>query len=135
VSAEEEHGWIMERRSAPRYRAQRQAHLLVIVSITKDETDERLPELIGYTRDVSETGLSLMADSSSPDVYEQCQLDSLLQIKLSLPLGVAEMQAVVVRREWVDETDPAAGLSIGARITEISGQDQILYTQYLETLG
>ena len=54
-----------------------------------------------------------------------------MRIKLSLPLGVVEMEAEVVRSEWVDEDDPRQGYFVGVRITGMSDEDRRRYSEYL----
>ncbi|MBA3766085.1 MAG: PilZ domain-containing protein [Acidobacteria bacterium] len=105
--------------------------MLVVASLTEAKVTQASPELVGFTHDVSETGISMVVTSLPSREHEQFQLGTLLQIKLSLPVGVVEMQAAIVRRESSTRGD----IYIGARITKIGGHSNILYNQYLNTLN
>ncbi|MDQ3821047.1 MAG: PilZ domain-containing protein, partial [Acidobacteriota bacterium] len=115
--------WGQERRRAPRHQAQREAHLLFIASPLAAEDQGSSHLLIGYTRDISGSGLSLIVTSTHISDYDLCGVDSLLKIKLSLPSGVSELETRVVRHEWLNEDDPRRGYFIGVEITEIKNED------------
>ena len=135
MSTNDEKEWAIERRQTPRHTARREAHLLFIASLLAIESQRPPQTLIGYTRDISETGLSLIVTSTHISDYELCGVDCLLRIKLSLPSGIVEIEAKVVRSEWVDEEDPRQGYFVGVRITDLSNVDRSRYTDYLATLG
>lgn len=124
MSANEDHGWMIERRSASRHPVQRIAHLLYTALI---DAEQDSPVLIGYTRDISETGLSLIVPIGEYDLPE---VGSLLNIKLSLPVGVVEMDASVVRYQLLME-----GHLLGVVITSISDTHRKVYTEYVDTLS
>ena len=124
-----------ERRRAQRLPAQREAHLLFIASLLAVESQHPSHTLIGHTRDISETGLSLVVASTHVSDYDLCEAGRMLRVKLSLPLGIAEMDSEVVRSEWLDEDDPRKGYFVGVRITAISDEDRRRYTDYLQALG
>lgn len=128
---EESSTWMLERRRATRHRAQRAARLLFTLRMA-DPTQPR-PALIGYTRDISETGLSLVVPivhSTDREFYGKYDI---LRITLSLPTGNVEVQAEPVRYQWLDESDPGKGYLIGARITGMD--DRARLDQYLGTFG
>ena len=131
MNTNEEQDWAVERRKSPRHTTRREAHLLFIASLLAVESKRPPQTLIGYTRDISETGLSLIVTSTRISDYDLCGLDSLLRIKLSLPLGVVEMESEVVRSEWVEQEDPRQGYFVGVRITEMSDEDRRRYSEYL----
>ena len=132
-SEEQERG--IERRRAQRHLAQREAHLLFIASRLGVESQHPPQTLIGYTSDVSETGLSLMVTSIHSRDSDLCGVGGLLRVKLSLPSGVVEMDTRVVRSEWLNEDNFRQGYFVGVQITEISVGDRLRYTEYLNTLG
>ncbi|MDT5121644.1 MAG: hypothetical protein QOC96_1126 [Acidobacteriota bacterium] len=134
-SESEEGEWGIERRRAQRHLAQREAHLLFIASRLEIESHHPPQTLIGYTRDLSETGLSLMVTSTHSRDSDLCGVGGLLRVKLSLPSGVVEMNTRVVRSEWRDEDNFRQDYFIGVQITEISVGDRLRYTEYLHTLG
>jgi hypothetical protein len=124
-----------ERRRAQRHSAQREAHLLFIASPLAVESEHPRHTLMGHTRDISETGLSLVVASTHVSDYDLCEVGRLLKIKLSLPSGVAEMDSEVVRSEWLDEDDPRKGYFLGVRITKIRDEDRGRFTEYLSAVG
>lgn len=123
MNANEDQGWMIERRSASRYQIQRIAHLLYTASI---DAQQDSPVLIGYTRDISETGLSLIVPIGA---FEPPEVGSLLNIKLSLPVGVVEMDGSVVRFQMLME-----GHLLGVLITSISDAHRKVYSEYVEML-
>lgn len=135
MSTNDEHESSTERRRAQRHSAQREAHLLFIASLLAVESQHPRHTLIGHTRDISETGLSLVVESTHVSDYDLYDVGRLLRVKLSLPSGIAEMDSEVVRSEWLDEDDPRKGYFIGVGITEISDEDRGRYTEYLHALS
>ncbi|HYE65943.1 MAG TPA: PilZ domain-containing protein [Pyrinomonadaceae bacterium] len=121
-----------DRRGSPRHKTRREAHLLFI-ALADDE--QHSPALIGYTRDISETGLSLVVTSIHIRDYDLVEVDRKLRIKLSLPAGIVEANAIVIRHEWINEDDPREGHFVGVRITEMGDDDRARYDEYLTTLG
>jgi hypothetical protein len=130
----EENSGMMERRGAPRRKTQREAHLLFVASVEAAEGVSQPRKIMGYTRDISETGLSLLVNSSQPSDYELCSEDSPLKVTLSLPSGVVEMNAQVRRHDLLNEDDPLEGYFMGVSITEMSEHDRTLYTNYLNNI-
>lgn len=125
----------IERRGSRRHSAKREAHLLFIASPLAAESPGQLRKLIGYTRDISETGLSLIVTPTHASDYDLCEIGNLLRVKLSLPLGVVEMDTKVVRCERLDEHDPGRSNFVGVSITEVSEENRSRYNVYLTTLG
>ena len=123
-----------DRRGAPRRRAQCEARLLFIASVEPVEETQAHIKLFGHTRDLSETGLSLVADTIHITDFELCSVGSRLKVKLSLPSGVVEMDATVVRREWLNENDPREGYFMGVSIMEMKTDDRTRLSEFLGTL-
>ncbi len=125
----------IERRGAHRHADRREAHVLFIASLLATEIQRPPRTLIGYTRDISQTGLSLIVTSSNISDFERCDVDCMLKIKLSLPQGIAEMDCKVVRSEWIDADDPGKGYFIGVNIADIQEADRTRFTDYLTNVG
>ena len=121
----------VDRRQSPRHEAKCEAHLLFIASLVAEETQPPRHTLIGHTRDISDKGLSLVAASTHVSDYDLCEVGSFLRVKLSLPLGVAEMDTEVIRSEWLDQDDPRKGYFLGVQIVQISDADRGRYSKYL----
>lgn len=127
---------VADRRQAARFKAQRPARLLFNVSVVRDDTSassiQTIP-LVGFTRDISETGLALVVPSlRSGDRYlvdEGCTLRIVL---LDLPAGEVEIYCTPVRYLELDQ--PGSGHLIGVQITEMSDDDRARLLQFLKTL-
>ena len=134
---EESSTWMLERRRAARHRAQRAARLLFTLRMSDAGTtaggSQPRPALIGYTRDISLTGLSLVVPGVRDSDREFYGTYDTLRITLSLPTGNVEVQAAPVRYQWLDESDPGKGYLIGAQITGMDDRGQ--FDQYLGTIG
>jgi hypothetical protein len=126
---------MIERRAAIRHADRREAHVLFIASLVADEVRRPPHKLMGYTRDVSESGLSLIVSSPRESDFERCNVDCMLRIKLSLPQGVAEMDCRVVRRDWIERGDRAKGYFVGVNIVHIEAEDRVRFAQYLSMVG
>ena len=135
--------WSGNRRQVPRHDVQLevrlQAHLLV--SITLPQTQTEIPEslgpgqLIGSTRNVSETGLAIVVPSlrvgTRRITEENCTLNIVLDI---YPAGLIDIDAVLVHHQRLDEKEKHDGYLIGVRITKMSDGDRNLYLGYLDIL-
>lgn len=127
---------VADRRNSPRRRAQRQARLLFNVSVLSDGDRERRTQtipLVGFTRDISETGLALIVPSLRVGdrylVDEGCTLRVVL---VDLPTGEIEIYATPRRYEELQGAE--TGHLVGVEITEMSEIDRSRLTQYLKTL-
>jgi hypothetical protein len=128
--------FVADRRLSARYKSQRQARLLFNISVVNSESGESRVQtipLVGFTRDISDTGLALVVPSLRVGdrylVDEGCTLRVVL---LDLPAGEIEIYATPVRYEQLQE--PEIGHIIGVRITEVSDGDRTRLLQYLKTL-
>jgi hypothetical protein len=127
---------VADRRNSPRRRAQRQARLLFNISVLGDEADESHTQtipLVGFTRDISETGLALIVPSLRVGdrylVDEGCTLRVVL---LDLPAGEVEIFCTPRRYEELPGTE--TGHLIGVEITEMSESDRSRLLLFLKTL-
>jgi hypothetical protein len=132
-----------ERRLAPRCDAHLAARLHFSLSLREAEAGRRsdaskLPgSLAGFTRNISETGLSLVVASSQ---FCESSFDSVgksLRIMLELPAGKVRIHATLVRCEPLkDEADQnrAMGYLMSACITEMKDSEWVRLVQYVRTL-
>ncbi|MDQ3908631.1 MAG: PilZ domain-containing protein [Acidobacteriota bacterium] len=127
-----------ERRAAPRYAT----HLENRLSVHVDLADAKLgpsraqrepQQLIGYTRDVSESGLGVVL----PDVRIAGRLvvgrDRSLRVRLGLPGRVVEMSAQAVRHVPLEGGE--TGYLVGIQIQEMSQDDRAYYAKFLRSLA
>jgi hypothetical protein len=127
---------VADRRNSPRRRAQRQARLLFNVSVLSDDAvgsrTQTIP-LVGFTRDISETGLALIVPSLRiGDRYLVDEGCTLRVVLVDLPTGEIEIYATPRRYEELQGAEP--GHLIGVEITDISEIDRSRLNQYLNML-
>ena len=125
---------VADRRSAPR----RPLRLPCTIFIHDPRHDgaqggRREPRLEAFTRDLSRTGIGLVAPAVR--VGERYLTDSALRLVLEHPAGPLELTAASVRYEQLDERDGEHGYLIGLRITSMSDADRARYELYLEEAG
>ncbi|MDQ1524207.1 MAG: hypothetical protein QOE47_2131 [Pyrinomonadaceae bacterium] len=129
---------LVERRRFARRKASFAVSLPVGVSVPNEHLDPEAEEypnpIMGRTRDLSETGLSLLLPSLSLGREQISAANFPLRLVLSLPGGVAVLQAVAVRAEAVDADEAGRGFLIGARIEKMSERDRKRYLTLLKSL-
>lgn len=131
-------GLFGERRAANRRRVACAVRLPVGVSMENERIDPQAghyPEpIMGSTRDVSETGLSLVLPRLSLGVERIDVVGFPLRIVLCLPGGIIIVHAETVRCELFMDVDEQACFAVGARITRMSDHDQRHYDAFLRAL-
>jgi hypothetical protein len=121
-----------ERRLKPRFNAE----LRCTLALAEAESDPIFPneKLDCRTRDLSESGVGLTADT----IYlgYTCVVDEgrALTLMLELPNGVVEMEATTAHYLRVGGEQSASYL-IGLRITSMSEENRSLFLSYLEELN
>jgi PilZ domain len=122
-----------ERRLKPRY----SADLACAVALADAESDILFPDarLDCRTRDLSETGVGLVAGT----IYlgYTCVVDEgcALLVTLELPAGEIEMEATSAHYLRLDAGDDEPTYLIGLRITSMSDEGRALYNNFLEELS
>ena len=122
-----------ERRLRPRY----SADLACAVALAESERDILFPNerLDARTRDLSETGVGLVAGT----IYlgYTCVVDEgrALHVALELPAGAVEIEATPAHYLRLDADAGEPAYLIGLRITSMSEADGAAYHRYLEELS
>jgi hypothetical protein len=122
-----------ERRLKPRFNAE----LPCSISLAEAERDLIFPNerLDCRTRDLSESGVGLTADS----IYlgYTCVVDEgrALLFRLELPERTVEMEATTAHYLRLGGDAEVASYLIGLRITSMSEESRALYISYLEELN
>lgn len=120
-------------RRPPRYEAHvetRMSSVLVFDHEQNDEVDDEMLVVMGYTRDISESGIAIIVPCGSID--EGDVVGSNFHIVLGLEQGALDIEARAVRYQPL-EADK--GCLIGAQITNMNGRDRVLFLQYLYMLS
>ncbi len=120
-------------RRPPRYETQvetRMSSVLVFDHEQNDDTDDEMLVVMGYTRDISESGLGIIVPDGSID--EQSVIGSTFHIVLGLERGALDIEARAVRYQPLEA---GKGCLIGAQITNMNGRDRVLFLQYLFMLS
>ncbi len=125
---------VADRRSAPR----RNLRLPCTVFIHDPKLDgargdRRAPRVEAFTRDLSRTGVGLVAPAIR--IGERYLTDSPLRLVLEHPTGPLELTAAPVRYEQLDDDAGGRGYLIGLRITSMSDADRARYERHLEEAG
>jgi hypothetical protein len=92
----------------------------------------RAPSLEAYTRDLSATGIALVAPAIR--IGERYLNESTLLVSLEHPSGRMEILAAAVRYEQLPPDGEEKGYLIGARIVEMSGEDRARFEEHLRQL-
>jgi hypothetical protein len=120
-----------ERRASPRRSIKLEFRVLLVAMKTSAEGEEQMLPLIGYTRDISESGLALLVSAKSMSVLYNLSEAYTLQLVLTLPLGPVDLEVTPVRYQHINEGTSGSRILIGARITKISDEDRARLSEYL----
>jgi hypothetical protein len=119
-----------DRRAAPRYHLEER----LTVSVERPNVGGRpsnLPTSVyGYTRDVSETGLSFVLPEMNVGGYHFDVPGRAMNIRLKLPRGPIEMQVEYVRHAEVE-----GGYLVAVRILGMRPRARTLYQSFIKTLA
>jgi hypothetical protein len=89
----------------------------------------------GHTLDLSATGLSLVIPKITLGEHHLVGENRSLNVKLELPEGSVEMQAMPIRYESLEEHETESGYLIGVKIVGMSDPDRKRFTEYVSTLS
>ena len=138
-SSEQSSDWEVDRRFAARHKVHRAARLLF--TVVRPELEASLnsaPDslsVIGHTRDISSTGLSLVVPGLHVRDAELFGSEGAMHLTLSLPTGIIDIEALPVRYEWLSEPSENRSYLIGARITGIRDDERARFEEYLSAFS
>lgn len=124
-----------DRRVAPRHKAQLSFRVLIMLTSAANADEAQMLTLMGYTRDVSETGLALIVSAKSIDERFLSNQNYEMSMVLSLPAGPIEVTAAAARYERLEKEGVGQGYLIGAHIKQMSEGDSARYLEYLKSLS
>lgn len=123
----------IERRAAPRRNIKLEFRVLLVATKMNAEGEEQTMPLIGYTRDVSQSGLALLVSAKSMSVLYGLGHNYKLQLVLTLPTGPIELEVTPVRYQHINEGRAGSFILIGAQITRIDDEDRTRFIKYLDS--
>lgn len=130
--------FLVERRRAARRRVACEVRLPVYVSMPNElidpEADEYPEPLRGHTRDLSETGVSLVLPSARLGGRDIAAEGAPLRLVLSTPGRVLILRARTVRHERLAREDDGSTVLIGARIEYVPTSERAYLSEFLRSL-
>jgi hypothetical protein len=121
----------IERRAAPRRSIKLEFRVLLVATKMSAEGEELTLPLIGYTRDISESGLALLVSAKSMSVLYSLGQNYKLQLVLTLPTGPIELEVTPVRYKHINEGQAGSFVLIGAQISKLGDEDRTRFVEYL----
>lgn len=130
-------GYVGNRRVAPRYATHLEKSLVVYVHLQDaregEDNPRRAAKIVGYTRDVSETGLGIVVQEIRLGGVTIVNPTRTLRVLVGIPPEPVEMQCTPARYVRLDDAGLDAGYLVGMQITSMSKQDRARYMSYLKT--
>jgi hypothetical protein len=123
---------VANRRASPRLAARLPCLVSLHEPRAKDQT-RRTPALEAHTRDLSATGVAIVAPAIR--INDRYLTDSTLLLRLEHPAGAIELIVKSVRYERLAPEGEDEGYLIGVRIVEMSDEDRARYEAHLRGLG
>ncbi|MFN2491528.1 MAG: PilZ domain-containing protein [Pyrinomonadaceae bacterium] len=123
-----------ERRRLPRYKTTRTARLFDATPELPGPGGRPLLPMVGYTRDLSETGLAIVVTSDSISGPQEELVGRELRIVLDLPDGLTHLRGTVVRGQPIEGERGGKAHLIGVRITQMNDQDWTDMVRYILNL-
>jgi c-di-GMP-binding flagellar brake protein YcgR len=125
-----------ERRVAPRHTTRLRCRLLFPATETAEGVRRpAVPPLVGYTRDISASGLGVIVAGIRGTHVHLTDLDSVVLVELDLPSGQIEVRTSPARVERLAGDGADTGYLVGLRITKINESLLPRFEQYLYALG
>jgi hypothetical protein len=128
-----------DRRTTRRHRTQLAIRVLVLVTRRADDDSESVLTCIGYTHDISETGLAIIISAKSIDEAFLDRKNCTMQVGLTLPTGSIDVTAIPVRYQHVvagktesgEEVPTEQGFIVGMFIIGMDDDARARYVEYL----
>jgi len=93
------------------------------------------PALLGFTRNLSETGLTLLLPSVRIGDAYVTDIERRLEVKVELPEGSVALLTTPVRFEQLPRREAGCGYLLAVRITGAQGDGRERYVAYLKRAG
>lgn len=93
------------------------------------------PALVGFTRDLSETGLTLLLPSVRIGNTYLTDAESYLDVSLELPGGPVAIRTASVRFQQLPGREAGCGYLLAVRIVNMQNDERDRYIAYLKSLA
>ena len=113
-----------------------EAHLPFVVTLVgagRRRARSLQDALVGYTRDLSETGVTLLLPSVRVGDAYLTDAGSRLEVKLEFPDGTVKIIAAAVRFEQLALPEAGCSYLVAASIVEMKKEERERYLKYLKT--
>jgi len=125
-----------DKRVAPRFTTRLRCRLLFPATDSAEGVRRHAPApLVGYTRDVSSSGLAVIVSNISSAGSHLTDLDATVLVELDLPSGQIEVQTAPARIERLPGGGADSGYLVGLRIERIHESLRPRFEQFIYTLG
>jgi hypothetical protein len=125
----------VERRAAPRHKTHLQCRLLFPEAETPTGTRWQPRPLVGYTRDLSASGLAVIISDLGTAYGPLTDWETRLVVELDLPSGQIEIAVSPARVVRLGRDEDERGFLLGLRIQKINESLLPRYEQYVYALG
>jgi hypothetical protein len=127
-------GKVSNRRLAPRYKARVHFSVSVLDGGADPKAAQPTRTLVGWTRDLSETGLALIVPSLRLGADKLNGENVTLRLMLDLPKATVEIHVRPVRSHQLGANDTDMGYFIGVQITQLSDGARAELVKFLRSL-
>ena len=122
------------RRQAPRCPARLRVSLRFVTAPTTSAAGAGAnpsPEIVGETRNLSETGLAISLPTNHLGDYYFNVVGSILDMTLELPAGTVRVRATPKWCKWYSDERTEKTYLVGLRITEMNDEEWVLLVRYV----
>lgn len=133
-------GYVNKRRRSLRLGVRFEARLPFLVTLLGTERGSAKglqdnPALVGFTRNLSETGLTLLLPSVRIGSAYLTNVESYLEVRLELPGGAVAIRTASVRFEQLPRREAGCDYLLAVRIVNMQNDERDRYVAYLKALG
>jgi len=126
--------YVGDRRVSKRQSARLELSLSLASSSKSLNGTRRVESMAGHTVDLSANGIALVVPKITLGDHHLVGENRGINLKVQLPDGPVEMQTAPVRYERLEEQTFETGYLIAVKITRMSAEDRLRYSEYVASL-
>jgi hypothetical protein len=119
------------RRSAKRYLPSSNLEIVARLSLT----DVEGLAVLGRVKNLNEIGIMFEIGNCQLDNHDLGVVDSCLEIILALPKGTIQIKGSTIYCRPLNPSEPGDASLLGVKIVAMSRDDEVMYREFLRTLG